>query len=404
MISLCPKVRSLNWENLFEEEYCDPEDIPFLCMPLFMGAFTQKVQFSLEGMGNAELSFVQSILPSFPSIKNITILNMHRSESESLLEVLAECFSQGLFIQGVDEEDIASISLAMERHLEGVENLNRLEVSIDRQCSSLQLSGSYPLGGEANTIVESTFQWRGMFMIIFRSPLRIIKTCMSQWPCMPNDSKLPNNLLKPQDLEQTFQAIGLHCSHGRLISLEILSELKPHDPPSFTDATAIMPLFAFRSLTKLSLELNTPLHLGNCTIRDMVSAWPQLTILHLEISGWLGRSSVTPAGLAHLLRLPLLHTLDISINAEVVDVDFSLDSAYNLPKNINTRSLNLLDSTISDSPIGPMVVLLSLIAPNLKDVDSRGMFNQRSFLSSEVVKANRERWRNVSSQIKEMHW
>lgn len=166
-------------------------------------------------------------------------------------------------------------------------------------------------------------------------------------------------------LEQTFYAIGQHCSHLHLKDLKVQPKY-PHCHSSFIEAAALKPLLAFRNLSSLYLELKNPFRIGNQAVREMVSAWPQHTSLIIGVQGWSEASSITPAGLVHLLHLPHLHTLSFTMDASKVDVDFISDSANALPNNTVIRSLDLQNSIIND--VEAMTMLLSIVTPNVQNI------------------------------------
>ncbi|KZP21482.1 hypothetical protein FIBSPDRAFT_507623 [Athelia psychrophila] len=384
LISLCPQVRSLDWEYLVAS---DPSLYQY--MPLFMGAFTTKVLFGIEELELVELSLVQSMLCLFPSIRDIDIRNV---STDLDAEALAECLSHGQSLRKVHIEDV--LPQAVAEHLAGFQHLKRLNVTVNQHLSSTRLSGFCAL--KDLVVTSSTFPLISTFINMLTSPLRHITLSV--------DDEDGEADIDPQGLTHTFDAIGLHCSHLHLQSLKVLASYRevPDSPHSFVDASAFKPLLAFQNLSSLKLQLNAPFRMGNQTIRDMVKAWPQLTSLIIGNAGWLGGSSVTPAGLVYLLGLQHLHTLAISIDASKLDVDLVLDSAKTLSKNTKITHPNFQDSIIYD--VRPMAALLSIIAPNIERIESWAkvtLGNQGDLISPESAKEYQHRWREVAERVRD---
>lgn len=161
MISLCPQIRSLDWDALVA--YTE-QDSPssFSYMPLFMGAFTTKVLFSVDGLEPAELSLAQSVLCLFPSIRDITMLY---ADTDLGGEVLSECLSYGQSLQAVEISRV--LPQAAVEHLAGFQHLKRLTLTVNKRLSSTLLSGFCAL--EELEVTSSTFTLISMFINMLNS-------------------------------------------------------------------------------------------------------------------------------------------------------------------------------------------------------------------------------------------
>ncbi|KZP23398.1 hypothetical protein FIBSPDRAFT_461985 [Athelia psychrophila] len=385
MISLCPQVRSLSWVSLAQLEHSE-HLISFKYMPLFMGAYTTKLVVRLDTLEPAELSIIKSILSVFPSIRDLSIENVSTELDE---EALSECLSHGQSLQAVSISD--ELPHAAVEHLAGFQHLKRLKLTIEHGVFSPRLSGFCAL--EEVDVTGSSFPMVSMVMNMLnsQSPLRDITLY----------ARKEDTVVDVRGLSHTFDTIGLRCSALHLQSLPVDACYwgESNSPPPFIDETAFKPLLQFRNLSSLNLAITTPFRVGNRAVQDMVSAWPQLTCLILGMVGWSGGSSITPAGLVHLLRLPHLRTLSIAIDVSAMDVDLVSGSTNTLPKNTNICDLYLQDSVIYD--VKPMAKLLSIVAPNIKYINAWEDVVSKGDVSEELYEAYQDRWCEVMALMQD---
>ncbi|KZP34739.1 hypothetical protein FIBSPDRAFT_924161, partial [Athelia psychrophila] len=242
---------------------------------------------------------------TFPSIKEVTVRGSPDS-GDYAARAISELGSQGHSLEVA--RGIGPLSQDVVEHLAGYKCLRRLEVWIYDDLAPPPMLGFSALGEV--TITGDTLPRIALFVgFMSSSPLSemVLIQQGDQW--------------EPMELTKTFDVIALHCSRLHLQRLEVTVNPDSEVHRS-ADAATIKPLFALRNLSCLRLMFNTPIRLGNQTVRDMVRAWPRLSELVLGTGSWL-QGSVTPAGLLHLLRLPDLHTLSISIDASTVDADLT---------------------------------------------------------------------------------
>ncbi|KAF7968950.1 hypothetical protein HWV62_28791 [Athelia sp. TMB] len=380
---LFPNVRSWHWPSLLS----DASDEAFQCMPLMMSIATEAVDFNLNGLGVIGLPSVQSMLSTFPAIQNVRIWG--EPENPLVLQALPDFFSHG---QALRSAAIVNIPLSgsVAQHLAGFEHLARLSVFLDHRWSSSQISGFQAL---VDLSIESgTFHPMLLFLRIIESPkLQSVSLCTM-------------DLIEPaaHEIASIFTTLVPQFPHMQLRSLRVHTQfMHPSGLSNFVERDDMRPLFAFRNLSCLELWISTSFHMGNQDVREMAAAWPHLESLILSRNGWLGASSVTIAGLAHLLCLPDLHTLSIPIDGSIVDLTLEMTSA--LQRNTRIQSLNLLDSVINDSEADAVATLLATLTPNVEYIDAWDCTTvcRTEATSWQLAAEYRDRWNKVARMVSE---
>ncbi|KAF7973485.1 hypothetical protein HWV62_15098 [Athelia sp. TMB] len=376
IVSFFSSVQRLDWHRLVK-----PSDEAFQCMPFFMSAATQRITFTLDGLGETGMSLVRSILYNFPGVRHVDIQGFHdrnRSETE---DALSELFSHGQDL--CDVKIGGSLPQIILKHLAGFEHLKRLAIGVNDNSLSTQVSGFHAL--ENLRVFSKTFRITSRLIPMLKSPLDTVYLAIL---C---------GVEEPQELANIFELMKLHLSHPHLRKLTIRTCHSSLEPPgTHIDHKALQHLFVFSNLSHVELLVEAPMCFNNTTVLEMVSAWPQLSCLILGLRGRIRKASITPAGLIPLFCLPRL--IKISIAIDGLTIDASPQHTTSRTHISVLRSLDLQNSAISEAE--PMAAFLSKFAPNLKDIRSwghNGVYG--SWATRELTEEYKRRWKEVARLV-----
>ncbi|KAF7968954.1 hypothetical protein HWV62_28799 [Athelia sp. TMB] len=378
IVSFCPRMHCLNWVGLMEQH----SEMAFECMPLFMGAATHEVTFSLDGLSTAGLSLVQSILYNFSGLRCITIHSNDLANKPAVENALTELLSCG--------KDLCEVSLPysplsqpVAEHLAGFEHLRGLTVTLDERIFSTQASGFCAL--KRLEVDCTTFR-------AISSLIRMLKSPLETATFQVNDG-----VLEPQELARTFEMMKLHILHPHLRSIHVAacrSRIEPQG--AFIGENVLQPLLVFSNLSLIDLYITAPMELGDTIVREMASAWPRLSVLILSSGGYFLKSSITLVGLIPLFRLPHIHHISIAIKNSTIDPAADLASLKTQKSKL--RLLDLQNSIIDE--VGPVAALLSKFAPNLRRILSWGQtVSDNAGMNPESAKKYRQRWTEVARLV-----
>ncbi|KAF7978625.1 hypothetical protein HWV62_45112 [Athelia sp. TMB] len=376
--SFCPRMHCLNWDSLMEVN----SEMAFECMPLFMGAATQEVTFSLDGLRTAGLSLAQSILYNFPGLRCITIQSDRRTNKPAVEDALTELVSHGMDLREVSVPN-SPLPQPVAEHLAGFEHLQRLTVMVDERILSTQASGFRAL--KYLKVSSKTFRAIPSLVQMLISPL---ETAMFQ---------VCDGVLEPQELARTFEMMKLHSLHPHLRSIRVSAFRSRVEPRgAVIGENVLQHLLVFSNLSDIRLYTTAPMELSNTIVQEMASAWPQLSLLILSEVGCFQGSSITLAGLIPLFCLPRINSISIAIGDSTIDPDATL--AFSQTQEGTLRWLNLQDSIIDE--IGPVAALLSKFAPNLEYIHSwNKTATDNARVDPQSAKEYRRRWTEVARLV-----
>lgn len=381
IVTFCPHMHSIDWARLWE-----PSEEAFQCMPLFMSPATEKVTFSLMDLKTIGLSLMQALFHNFPGLQHVEILGISTRQQTAVDKALSEMFSHGQALCSIRMS--ASLTQTIAESLTGLAHLNLLEAKLDDRSVFAQSSRFRAL--TSLEVRSETFRATSNFLCMLASPLETARF------------RLWEGVLEPDELTRTFEVMKLHCSHPHLSGLNIFTLDSRVEPPgSCINDGVLRPLLVFSNLSRLELHLTARTDISNSFLREMASAWPRLSTLVLNTTGWLQKSSITPAGLIPLLGLPCLTIISIAIDASIIDstaqpaIDGTVTGAL--------IHMMLQDSAVEDNNIRPMAIFLAKFAPNLKGIDSwNDDIAPSTNDSMEVRKKYRKRWEQIAHLVRDL--
>lgn len=368
MLSLCPRVRSLDWDMMAMRHS------ETLYMPLFMGLDTIKITFSLKGMGASHLSVLQSIPRDFPMLQHIVILDDvdDKRFGDALSEFLSNNKELHTLLSG-------TLPPRVVQHLVDLPNLHFVAMRITRCFPSSQSLGFAQLGKLClhSTSISTTTSLFNMMA----SPLRQFILHMT------------DTVIRSSELTNLFQAMCVHCSHPTLEHVHFDMAQAESELGLFFDESILKPLLSFVNLQAVKLYSPRPFQIGNEMIREISAAWPQLRLLTVNSTDPVNSSQITPAGLIPLLCLTHLRSLSIIVNASIVDYTLQ-PSPGACTINTALTHLELQNSTVENS--ASVAAFLSAFLPRLNKITS---WDSEQVVNTVEGKKYRARWDEVARLV-----
>lgn len=201
----------------------------------------------------------------------------------------------------------------------------------------------------------------------------------------------------PAGRKVLLKLLPLQLSHESLNCISLQTASPYQDDDSTTNPFSLKPLFSFKNLLILELNMSGAIlpELDNDSLRQLAVSWPRLRVLILHQNAGAYRvPQVDLTGLVILLEhCPELHQLVLSVNA-IIDTKAPPTPPISNSSNKLITSINFSNSPITKT--AEVAAFLSAIVPNLREMSS---WTGEVMCTAGSVQEYRKRWDDVAELV-----